>query len=211
MSIKLLSEIDADIEWRTAELSSIQTLPVRYRLRDRDESIYLKSSILMIYAIWEGFVVKSLTAIVRYINSLELNSSQLNDALLTHMLDGHVQFHHGRVKFEQKKVQVLKIVSVLDDKVQVPAQLDTRSNVNFDVANELFERLCLDKLENKYKSPLSKLLKFRNSIAHGENSLPVNLGIVNEFVRLVQEMMDYVRDRLESYLELQLYKKVPLY
>ncbi|WP_257282877.1 hypothetical protein, partial [Endozoicomonas sp. SESOKO1] len=39
---------------------------------------------------------------------------------------------------------------------------------------------------------MDKLLRYRNSIAHGETSLPVELITVNEFVELVNELMDNV-------------------
>lgn len=58
-------------------------------------------------------------------------------------------------------------------------------------------RFNLDTLPKSYKNKLSKLLQFRNSIAHGETSILVKIDHIVEFSTLVNNLMVEIYERIE--------------
>jgi len=83
----------------------------------------------------------------------------------------------------------------------------TESNVNLKVLNRILERFCIPEIDSKYSSGLNKLLLFRNKIAHGENSIIVNMTHVTEFVSLVENLMLDVVIGVESCERNETFKK----
>lgn len=66
--------------------------------------------------------------------------------------------------------------------------VNTESNANLKVTNTILRKLCLKPLGSEYEGRLNKLLKFRNSIAHGDEGIPVKQSDVDDFTLLVQDL-----------------------
>ncbi|QCR24519.1 MAE_28990/MAE_18760 family HEPN-like nuclease [Pontibacter sp. SGAir0037] len=184
-----VQEILADIEWRTFELATLKSIPIRYSFSPDHKELHIKYSIPAIYSIWEGFVKSCFIIYSNHLNTLSLSRAEISYALLTHQMDSECDFNNPRVNFEKKIKLVQSLDSLFQDKIIITPTVPTESNVNLKVLNQVLERFCIPKIDDKYNNGLNKLLLFRNKIAHGENSIIVNMNHLTEFVSLVENLM----------------------
>jgi len=84
-------------------------------------------------------------------------------------------------------------------------KIPTESNVNYRVTNKILEIFNYKKLDEEFKKPLDRLLKFRNAIAHGENSILVSSEDINQFCDLVRDLMNIILDHMKLYIDDKLY------
>lgn len=195
----MLKSIVDDIDWRVAELASLRTIPYRYRISQEHVNILVKYSIPAIYALWEGFVKKSFIAYSEELNLLKLQISDVDENLLTHALTIGTDFdlNCSRTHFDSKKKYIKAMKLKYADPLVLSNEIPTKSNVNYDVINDILMRFNLKNMDKSYKKPLDKLLRFRNNIAHGEGSIPIHKNNVEEFANLVQDLMLSVYERIE--------------
>jgi hypothetical protein len=184
-----VEEILADIEWRTSELATIKSMPIKYSFRPDHKDIHIKYAVPALYSIWEGFVKNCFTVYSNHLNSLSIKREDISSSLLTHRIDSECDFNNPRQNFESKKKLVQLIDSLLDDVILIKPSVPTESNVNMKVLNKILERFCITQIDNRYERGLNKLLRFRNTIAHGENSIVVNMTHVTEFISLIENLM----------------------
>lgn len=184
-----IQEILADIEWRTSELATLKSIPIRYSFSPDHKDLHIKYSIPAIYSIWEGFVKNCFTIYSNHLNSLSLSRSEISYALLTHQIDSECDFNNPRNHFDTKKKLVQSLDGLFSDTITIKPTVPTESNVNLKVLNKILERFCIPEIDDKYNSGLNKLLLFRNKIAHGENSILVNMIQVTEFISLIENLM----------------------
>lgn len=182
-------EILADIDWRTSELATLKSIPIRYSFSPDHRELHIKYSIPAIYSIWEGFIKNCFTVYSNHLNTLSLNRSNISYALLTHQIDSECDFSNPRVHFDKKMKLVQSLDDLFQDTITIKPTVPTESNVNLKVLNRLLERFCIPELDEDYSKGLNKLLLFRNKIAHGENSIIVNMTHVTEFISLVENLM----------------------
>lgn len=202
-----LDEILADIEWRVSELAMIKSIPIKYSFRSDHKELHIKYSIPAIYAIWEGFIKSCFTIYSNHLNSLSLKRTEIATALLTHRIDSECDFNNPRQNFESKKRLVELIDNLLGDIIIIKPNVPTESNVNLKVLNKILERFCILKIEETYENGLNKLLLFRNTIAHGENSILVGMNHVTEFITLVENLMLDITINIESCEKNKSYRK----
>lgn len=206
MSI-FIDEILIDIEWRISELATLKSIPIKYGFKLEHREMHIKYSVPAIYAIWEGFVKNCFSIYSKHLNSLKIKRSEISISLLTHQLDSECDFNNPRINFDSKQKIVSLIDSLLVDIINIKSSIPTESNVNFKVLNKILERFCIDKIDVKYESGLNKLLMFRNTIAHGENSLIVNMNHIIDFVALVENLMLDIAINIEHNEKNKTYKR----
>jgi hypothetical protein len=187
--VTFIDEILADIDWRVAQLSTLKSIPIRYSFSPEHKELQIKYTVPAIYAIWEGFVKSSFIIYSNHLNTLFIGRSEIAMPLLTHQLDSECDFNNPRLNFDSKQRMVSLLDSLLTDIVTIKPSVPTESNVNFKVLNKILERFCIDKVSDDYEQKLNKLLLFRNKIAHGENSITVNLTHLTEFISTVENLM----------------------
>jgi hypothetical protein len=86
--------------------------------------------------------------------------------------------------------------------------VETKSNVNFKVVSYLLDRFNFEPIsERKHQKNLNKLVFFRNSIAHGDNSLPVDQEVFEEICRTFVDVMTDTADVIISSYEKKLFLK----
>lgn len=203
----LIQEILRDIDWRTSELASLKTIPLRYRLSTEHKQLLIKYSVPPIYSIWEGYVKSTFTLYSSYLNSLSIKRNEISLDLLTHQVDLLCQLNNPRVNFDKKKKLVATIDKYLADTLQITPGVPTESNVNFIVINKILERFCIRPLDKTYEKKLDKLIMFRNMLAHGENSLKIETKNIEEFTKLVQDLMIEIVINLEYCINNKTYLK----
>jgi len=202
-----VEEILADIEWRTSELATLKSIPIKYSFRPDHKDLHVKYSIPAIYAIWEGFVKNCFTIYSHHLNTLSISRIEIAPALLTHQMDSECDFNNPRQNFESKQKLVGILDSLFNEIILIRPSVPTESNVNLKVLNKILERFCIPKIEEKYEKGLNKLLLFRNTIAHGENSLTVNMTHVTEFITLIENLMLDLIISIENSEKIETFKK----
>lgn len=210
MQPNFIKEIMKDIDWRYSELSILRTIPFRYGLSDGHKNFLIRYSVPIIYSLWEGFVRNTFEIYVREINSLKLNYKELSINVLSHAISSEdkLNLRNPRMSFKSE----IEFVEYLNNYISVPisisSKLPTNSNVNFEVINNLLLRFNLEELPAKgFKSKLNKLLRFRNSVSHGDNSIPVKPKDIEEFCETINDLMSEIFERIEKGHENKTYKK----
>lgn len=205
--VTFIDEILADIDWRVSQLATLKSIPIRYSFSPEHKDLQIKYTIPAIYAIWEGFVKSSFIIYSNHLNSLSIGRTEIAMPLLTHQLDSECDFNNPRINFDSKQRMVSLLDSLLTDIVTIKPNVPTESNVNFKVLNKILERFCIDKVSNEYEQKLNKLLLFRNKIAHGENSVSVNLTHVTEFISTIENLMLDIAVIVEQNEKIGTYKR----
>jgi len=206
--LPFLEEILADIDWRVSELAMIKSIPIKYNFRTDHKEVHIKYSIPAIYAIWEGFVKNCFTIYSNHLNSLSIKRTEISTALLTHRIDSECDFNNPRLNFESKQKLVEIIDSMMVEIINIKPSIPTESNVNFKVLNKILERFCISKMDESYDRGLNKLLRFRNTIAHGDNSISVNMTHITEFISLIENLMLDIVIHIEVCEKNESYKKL---
>lgn len=193
-------EIIADIDWRMSELASLKTIPLRYNMLLHHQEILVKYIVLALYALWEGFVKSCLQSYIRELNKLQLNISDVDLNVLTHALTckDKLVLENPRVHFTKKKEFVKFYQEQISHPLLIDMKLPTKSNIDYKVLNELLLRFNLEGVPEEYDSKLKKLLRFRNTIAHGDNSIPVTFAEITEFSTLISDLMVVIYDKIEK-------------
>lgn len=193
----------ADIDWRHSEMATLRTLPFRYGLSEAHKDFLIRYSIPIIYSLWEGFVKTVFEIYVREINNLDLSLSQINTKLLAHAIDSDdkLNLNNSRVSFNTKTEFTEYLLDFLDGSIQISPVIPTESNIDFKVLTKVLERFNLEGISKKYERPLRKLLKFRNSVSHGDNSIPVSATDVEISCGLINDLMSEISNILKKGLD----------
>lgn len=196
--IKLEEELLYEIDWRTNELSMIRTIPILCNCSDKQKDILERYSVVAIYSIWEGFVVKSFNLYLREINNLKLTCKELNLNIVTHDIFIKYGLNEEQQKHFPNKTQfITNIFDYTERPVIISTKIPTGSNVDFKVINKILKHFNLELLsEIDFKNRLEKLLFYRNNIAHGECSVSINQDIIRDFNTTVIEAMHEVTIRI---------------
>ena len=202
-------ELAADIDWRNAELAELRVILHKAHLTQVQRETYIRYIVPAIYAIWEGFVKKSISLYSKEINKSNASLLLLHENLLTHAItmDDKLALDRARTNFKTQKEFSLYISEFLNKEFPIDGKIPTKSNINSEVLTDILERFNLGVIEKKNKSKLDKLLKFRNTIAHGDNSIPVKEENIDEFIRLIQDLMVVVFDKIDDAVINKTYKK----
>ena len=193
-----VQEILSDIDWRVAELATLKSIPTIYSFTSDHKELHYKYIVPAVYSLWEGFVKNTFHIYTRHLNTKSIRRNDIADELLTHHLDTICDFNNSRVSFGTKKRMVLDIDNNLTDVISLTPSVPTKSNVNFKILNRIFERFCINPIDSNYESGLNKLLLFRNKVAHGENAVVVDIALITELIKLVEDLMLDLIINLES-------------
>ncbi len=207
---KLEAEILAEIEWRVKELTVLKTLPIKRTLNLKEKNIAIKFAIPNIYSTWEGFVKVAFRIYINELNSLSLKHNEINSKILSHNFDTkYPQLTTGvKNEFKSKCKFVDDFISDLTRPISLETKLPTESNVNWKVLNKILERFNLDLFpENPFKQILNNLLFIRNSVAHGDNSIPINQQLIDDNVTFVINLMDETMYRILDGCKTTKYRK----
>ena len=186
---QFIDEIVADIDWRVAEMATLKSIPIRYRLTPDHKNQHIKFAVPAIYAFWEGYVKTSLSIYISHLSSLNIERKDISINLLTHHIDTFCGLNNPRTSFDSKKRVVADLDVLFVDTIQLVPEVPTESNVNFKVLTSLLTRFCIEQVDSKYEKGLNRLLFFRNKIAHGENAIRVTDKDMSDFVKLIEDLM----------------------
>ena len=206
--IDLVHELEAERDWRVAELSKIKLLFREIKEMDNDEysSIYLKMTIPMIYAHWEGYCISSFRIVIEYINRRKINAHEIAYNILTYANNKTYDKLKGKSSFEQRVEFSKKFVEILNGKVKLAERVDTKSNLNYKVLQEILKIFEMKEEDiQQYKSDLNILVNIRNSIAHGENSVMVDFGKMVNNIQMITNLIDAMLLKQVHYIKTEAY------
>lgn len=201
-------EIIEDINWRVAEIATAKTLPYRYNIPHSHREFLIKHSIPIVYATWEGYVRTSIEIYARELNKLGLKISEFSRKIVTNS----VEIDLPRIKepiysYDQSIKLVDGFICYIDEGFKVSSKVPSTNNINIKILNQILDRFNIQPVTNKnYEVGLNKLLKFRNAIAHGDNSINFKPIIVSEFSTLVMDLMYEVFNNIDSSYKNQTYR-----
>jgi hypothetical protein len=189
--VELLADVEAELEWRTAEALAIK----RTVAEANDPAVALslrRAQIALLYAHAEGGVKRILTCYVRAINALALRAEECNEHLVASAWEqlfrelNDTQAKHGgyfktsvpdspklhrfvrHAEFVVRHRDFASRTVVIDEEKIV----DTESNIDQSVLSSILYRLGFPRdYDPRSFSDLQYLRALRNEIAHGERSV----------------------------------------
>lgn len=196
----VISEIESDVTWRVNEISTIRTLVYRYSLKENDEKLIIRSSIPMLYAIWEGYMVKVFTVLSGFINRSYTNWGDVNENISAFAFNEKIKDLSISASLVKKRKKVSDLRDFMLGNVDFSFNAPTKSNINLEVANNILAIFNIPEIDKRYKNRVNKLLKFRNSIAHGDNSYPADKLLIEEFSFLIIDLIYEVYLKIEFHV-----------
>nr|VFJ59067.1 MAG: hypothetical protein BECKFW1821A_GA0114235_10883 [Candidatus Kentron sp. FW] len=170
------------------KISQARTLHIRYEMMEEHRLFLIRQSVLSIYAAWEGFLKDSLQLYLRALNQLDICYDELSGEYLAYQTDKICAFKDSRKELRVIKEVSVQLLETYKGTVNFDTKINTESNANLAITNNLLRKLSLQGLSEKYQKALDKLLFFRNSIAHGEDTIPIEQKDLDMFGLLVQNI-----------------------
>lgn len=214
----LRTEIEADINIRTRNLTLLKTMSARYNLREDDKNVWSRCAFPIIYAEWEGFFTSAFSIYFREINKLHLSL----DNLSMHYFIRETEKNFKQLKNYPEKINQrhsfltnLSFFFKNTGEISLKTDINTESNLGFNVVNNILSNLNLRKItdhinHNEYslKKELDRfLLDTRNGIAHGNHADTISDDDIDKAIRLVELLMDEITNILEEGYNNQVFKK----
>jgi MAE_28990/MAE_18760-like HEPN len=180
--------------------------------RDHELNIMCRTSIVLAYANWEGFVKESAAAYVDYVDSKSLPFNQLSvnfQAIACRtMLLKSVQATK-RISPHLELINHFTSNSFAAIQVCSKAAIDTESNLN----KEIFENICVTigidyhVRWSRWGPFINDLVKNRCSIAHGDFWIPER-RYAQEAVKYVGDFIDWFKTDIENAAVTSTYVKI---
>jgi hypothetical protein len=193
-------QLDSELTWRRKELSDLKSAiwsadPIARR-------VLLRSLVTMSYAHWEGYVRISATKYFSHITIKKKAYRDLDRQFYTNSFLARLDaFYRSR---SSTKDACIFIASILDSQESRfafinPQLIDTKSNLNTDVINDLCLVCGFDStfFEDHRFFIDATLLKKRNAIAHGQDE-GIDERDVDQFVNTTLSLLEQFKTLIEN-------------
>ena len=168
---QLYAALSAELVWRKKELSDLKLL-----IDDRSQSkskrnVLLRSGVALLYAHWEGFVKAAATAYLEFIAAQRLKNKELAVHLLALSARPTLNNATGANNITAHLQVAQFFIEQSEEECKIPYRDAIRtSNLNYELFQDIGRMLGLDLSRADTSRHLidERLLKNRNSIAHGE-------------------------------------------
>lgn len=180
----------------------------RYSLSLKHQEIFSTQSISMIYAIWEGFIQTSFNLYIDELNKFDIEFYDFSDDIVIHHMESSFKQLKEYPNKEKQKIKFFREIKEFhnESNQSISRVVNTRSNVGFNVLNELLRTFSLEQFPEHWKdyshpnpnlkSSMNLFLRLRNTVAHGGDLLSeekVSQAVYERFKILVQDLMDEIR------------------
>jgi hypothetical protein len=202
------AQITEDRSWRLREISDLKSAAVRSDPNLR--RVLLRSLVTICYAHWEGYVRFAARKYLEYVALRRLQYDELDRQFLRNY------FLPRLAAFAVAKASISERCALVDDILESSARrfsranddlVNTKSNLNFDVFTDIC-RVCsvpAAAVEDKSEFVDLFLLKRRNAVAHGEETL-VEITDVDQLTGETVALMRTFGDALENQVVLSGYR-----
>jgi hypothetical protein len=199
MAEDTLNFIAANIDSRRLELTRLRRI-VLHHASSTLESTVVRMSIPMLYALWEGFVKESCQAYIEHVEVEVATAESLKPAILGYLWTPELRKLSGGVGFDKKHNIARLALTGLKKPVrfgEAERAVDTKSNLDFQVLEEIARHLCLDtaSLQGERKH-LDALVNLRNSIAHGAKPTGMEVSDFEQHASTVVHFMEQFEEVL---------------
>ncbi|MEG9624219.1 MAE_28990/MAE_18760 family HEPN-like nuclease [Pseudomonas guariconensis] len=202
------AQITDDRNWRIKEISDLKSAIRRGDANLR--KVLLRALITLSYAHWEGYVKFAAKKYLDYVALRKYAYGNLNKQFLRNLFLPRLgAMYNARINVAERVLLIDEILNSADQRFsQVDEDLvNTKANLNFEVFSEICI-ICdvpLQFFAEKSTFIDVVLLKRRNAIAHGENTL-IGLDDLDAICEETISLMRAFGDALENHVVLQTYK-----
>lgn len=200
--------IDQETAWRKKELSVIRT-----QVRSADHTkpagrLALRSGLVLTYAHWEGWVKVLAEEYLKFVRNRGLSIDQLAPPLAGNALRGKLNEFQDNKKASAHRDFANYIFDELGKRAQISAEIDTQSNLNYELFEEILIKLGIDPEPYELQQNLIdiNLLKNRNAIAHGDNDSLTSDNVLDTN-RQVADMLQQFTVDLKNNLAMKKYMR----
>lgn len=199
---QLSDRLATDLAWRKKELSAMKSLIEAKNVSDQRHKVLVRSGVCILYSHWEGFVKLAANSYLEYVISKKLTYQELSSNFLALAMKEKLK----EAKETHKPSLYIPVceffLSELNKRCLLPKPKDvisTASNLSSEILKEITYILGIDFSIYSTKSVLidTKLLKTRNEIAHGEDSV-FDRAEYLEVHREIIGMLDIFRNQIEN-------------
>lgn len=202
------TQITSDRNWRIKEVSDLKAA-----IRRSDENlqrVLLRALVTICYAHWEGYVRFSARKYLEHVALRKFQYSLLNPQFFrNYFLPRLAVLSTAKSSIAERCALIDEIINSSDRRFSRVNEdlVNTKANLNF----EVFTDICLvcgvskEQFADRSNFVDVILLKRRNGIAHGEETL-VELGDLNEISNGTISLMRSFGDALENHVVMQTYK-----
>lgn len=202
------AQITEDRNWRMKEISDLKSA-----IRQGDEGaqrVLMRALVTICYAHWEGYVRFAAKKYLEHVALRKFHYSQLGPQFFkNHFLPRLASTNSGKLSIAERCALLEEILTSSDRRFSRVNEdlVNTKSNLSFDVFADICVVCGLAKEPFSYRSSFVDvvLLKRRNAIAHGEETL-IALGDLDEVANGTLSLMRAFGDALENHVVLQTYK-----
>ena len=197
---QLSDRLATDLAWRKKELSEMKSLIEAKNVSDQRHKVLVRSGVCILYSHCEGFVKLAANSYLEYVISKRLTYQELSSNFLALAMKEKLK----EAKETHKPSLYIPVceffLSELNQRCILPKDvISTASNLSSEILKEITYILGIDFSIYSPQSPLidTKLLKTRNEIAHGEDSVFDR----DEYLELHREiigMLDIFRNQIEN-------------
>ena len=197
---QLSDKLATDLAWRKKELSEMKSLIEAKKVPDQRHKVLVRSGVCILYSHWEGFVKLAANSYLEYVISKNLTYQELSSNFLALAMKEKLK----KAKETHKPSLYIPVceffLSELNKRSILPKDvISTGSNLSSDILKEITYILGIDFSIYSTKSRVidTQLLKTRNEIAHGEDSV-FDRAEYLEVHREILEMLDIFCTQIEN-------------
>lgn len=216
-------ELLSDYEKAASEIEYI-IFTKRYHLAKKHVAILSTQSISMLYSYWEGYVQKSFQLYAEYINEQRVSFNDFSDDIKVRYMDSNFKQFRDYPKKKEKKINFFALLKhhYEEDIHEIPAVVNTESNVSFEVLNKLLEQFSLETFPEywgDYRHPnpslkemMNTFLRYRNGVSHGgdiSSEEKVTQEVYSKYRIMVKDLMYEMHNRFLNGISEQPYLKNP--
>lgn len=207
--------LEQDSSWRKHELSVMRSLIDSSNGSTKHSAI--RAAVVILYSHWEGHIKKAGKLYINYLNHLGLKYSAMSDNNLSIGLFSNFNGEYqGKNFFAYEKYVEFITCKHANDKFHVNSDkiINTKSNLQLEVLCEILAIIGISDtqfLANKLFID-EKLLKYRNSIAHGEDTrrneeIKLDAASYKELHEKIVELISAFDTDIANHVVLEKYKK----
>lgn len=167
---ELQSQLQKDMAWRKKEFTTLKFLVAKSR--SHEANIIRRAAVTLLYAHWEGHIKFSAKVYLKYLRHIAPRYKEMTENFKIISISEKFNQGFSVKKFDSQSKIFEYLTQDSNERFDVDDEqiIDTESNLKYEVFFNILGQLGLATSVFDLKEHFinSKLVKFRNSIAHGE-------------------------------------------
>lgn len=189
----VLETIAENFDKRRMEFTNLRRIVLNYAGTSL-EAVAVRMGIPIIYALWEGYVKEVCQLYLEHVEANVTCVADLRPPILAYLWTSHLRPLTGGLNFSRKVLIANLALNAASSSVAFqPAEkeINTKSNLNFKVLEDIATHLCLDISSLKgWEKRLNALVYLRNNIAHGYKPIRLSYSDFNDYANSMLFLME---------------------